>query len=266
MRKLYQLAVFALFAPLLLHAKSVSIPAGIDHTEWDVLLTKYVDAQGLVNYKGWNANKEDRGRLDRYLDQFAPEQGEKPTRNDEITSLINAYNAFTIDFILDNYPTESIRKLDDPFTERRYKIGGQMVSADDIEHDTLRPIIGWKVHSVVVCAALSCPPLMNSAFTASDWENQVAERYRVWLAREDLNSYDPGAKRVDISKIFDWYEDDFTGDHSVKKVLAEFGPAQYHTFLESGDYKIKYPTYRWGLNGQFELGRDYKHSWFGSLF
>jgi hypothetical protein len=256
------LPLFFLYAlPLL--ADPVKVPADIDHTAFDTLLQKYVDKQGLVDYAAWKKSKPDMAALDTYLAQFA--SGSQASGNEEIASLINAYNAFTLDFILDHYPTPSIRKLDDPFDGKRYLIGGRKVSADEIEHDTLRPLIGWKVHALVVCAARSCPPLYTQAFTAETWEDTMADRYKTWLARPDLNTYRPQKDRVELSKIFDWYEKDFTGPNTVKDILTRYGPPAQQTFLSSKDYKIKYLDYHWGLNDQSDLGKDYKHSIF-SIF
>jgi len=249
----------------------VEVPQGIDHSAWDQLLQKYVNENGMVDYRAWHASNEDRAKLDKYLKQFS-EKGEKSARGDErIAALINAYNAFTIDYILDNYPTESLRLLDDEFKGKHYLISGTYYSAEDIELETLRPLIGWKMHSVVVCAARSCPPLLNRAYFPDDWEEKMEERYRLWFARPDLNSYHPdrgwGSRgEVEISKIFSWHSVDFEGEVSIRDVLRRFGPPEQSDFLSKGKYRIKYKDYHWGLNDQSGLGKDYEHSIFNSLF
>lgn len=197
------------------------VPSGIDHGPWDELAQRYVDERGLVDYGTWKANSADVDALKNYLAQFAPVPETPATGDEKIAALINAYNAFTIEFILDHYPTESIRLLDDPFDGKRHTVGGQQVSVDDIEHAMLRPLIGWKVHSVVVCAARSCPPLLNRAYLPETWEAQMKERYRTWLAREDLNAFDTGRFRrtVEVSRIFSWYSEDYTGENTIEAVL-----------------------------------------------
>jgi len=249
----------------------VEVPQGIDHAPWDQLLRKYVNERGLVDYRSWHASKEDRAKLKNYLKRFS-ETGEQTAQGGErIAALINAYNAFTIDYVLDHYPTESLRLLDDEFKGKRYRISGTLYSAEDIELETLRPLIGWKMHSVVVCAARSCPPLLNRAYFPDDWETKMEERYRVWLSRPDLNSYHPdrgwGSRgEVEISKIFSWHDIDFEDDVSIRDVLRRFGPPKYADFLSRAEYRIKYKDYLWGLNDQAGLGKDYKHSIFNSLF
>ncbi len=246
---------------------TVDFPAGIDHDPWDRLVREYVDDRGLVDYARWKASDEDVQTLKGYLEQYAPASEEPATGDDKIAGLINAYNAFTIEFILDNHPTESIRALDDPFDGERHLVGGEKVSVDRIEHQALRPIIGWKVHSVVVCAARSCPPLLNRAYYAEDWEEKMEERYRVWLAREDLNRYDTGRWRntVEVSRIFRWYSEDYTGENRIENVIKRFGPEEYREFFEDG-FRVTYMDYHWGLNDQSDLGKDYRHSLIRSLF
>lgn len=101
-------------------------------------------------------------------------------------------------------------------------------SLDEIEHRSLRPRIGRKVHAVLVCAARSCPPLYNRAFIPGVLETQTEGRYRVWLAREDLNHFDPDKKYIEISKVFDWYAQDYTGHASLQNVLSTYAPV--HTW------------------------------------
>ena len=260
----------ATFAPIS-QAQLVEPPAGIDHQPWHALLQRYVDDRGLVDYATWQQSQADRKQLSGYLEQFAATDATPATGDERIASLINAYNAFTIDFILKNYPTESIRLLDDEFKGKRYRISGELWSAEDIEIETLRPLIGWKMHSVVVCAARGCPPLLNEAYFADDWEAKMEERYRIWLARPELNSYHPdrgwGSRgEVSISKIFSWHSVDFEDAVSVKDVLRRFGPETYSEFLDKAKYRIKHKDYHWGLNAQSDVGAEYKHSIFNSIF
>ena len=90
-----------------------------------------------------------------------------------------------IDWILQNYPTESIWALKDSFKARRHKVGGGTVSLNDIENSALRPEFGYRTHAVLVCAARSCPPLQRSACSSGQLEEQVDHAYRTWPSRPD---------------------------------------------------------------------------------
>ena len=245
----------------------VNFPAGVRHEAWDALLKKYVNAQGLVAYDKWKANTADLKALDDYLAQFAA-AGTPATGDDLTASAINAYNAFAIRWILENYPTESILALDKSFARKAHLIGGKKVALDDIEHGTLRPTIGYRAHAALVCCARSCPPLQRTAYTAAGVEAQITAAYTAWLAREDLNQFEAAANRVKISSIFKWFKEDFEKAGGVPKVLAQYAPAASRAFLAKGSYKIEYLPYRWGLNDQSGHGKDYSrtNAIFDSLF
>lgn len=237
--------------------KVVQVRAGIDHSAWDRLVGQYVDDAGLVAYERWKSNARDREALKTYLEQFAAKAEPAAEGNELGASLVNAYNAFTVSWILENFPTESIRALHDSFTERRHAVGGEKVSLDDIEHGTLRPKFGYKIHAVLSCASLSCPPLAARAYRSQGFEGQLDVAVRRWLARGDLNRFLPAEKKVEISEVFRWNLEDFQKAGGLKSVLARHAPEPYRDFLSKGDYEIEYLTYDWGVNDQGGRGKDY---------
>jgi hypothetical protein len=240
--------------------ENVDVRAGINHDEFDRLLKKYVNEQGLVNYGAWKQNAADVSALDEYLKQFA-EKAENPAQgNEKAASLVNAYNAFVLQWILKNYPPESIWQLKDSFGGKRNDIGGRKVALNDIEHGTLRPLIGYRAHAVLVCAARSCTPLQRFAYTADKFDEQDDTAYRAWLARDDLNKFLSSEKKVEISSIFNWFKADFDRAGSIPKILARYAPLPVREFAASGNYEIRYVPYNWGLNDQGPHGRHYSRA------
>jgi hypothetical protein len=265
MNKLWISLMISGFIPIAIkvHAQTgenVEARAGIDHSQFDRLLKKYVNERGLVNYGAWKQNASDLSALDEYLKQFAAKIDNPAQGNERAASLVNAYNAFTLRWILSNYPTESIWQLKHSFSAKRNEIGGRKVSLDDIEHGTLRPSIGYRTHSVLVCAARSCPPLQRFAYTAEKFDEQDDTAYSVWLAREDLNKFLPNEKKVEISSIFKWFKQDFDKAGGIPKILARYAPESFSEFAASGKYQIKYLPYNWGLNDQGPHGRNYNRA------
>jgi Protein of unknown function, DUF547 len=249
------LTVFFLSVPLI--CRAAEVPSGIRNDAYNRLLEKYVNALGLVAYDKWKNNAEDMKALDDYLAQFAA-SGNAARGDERHASLINAYNAFTLQWILQNYPTESIWSLKGSFKERRHRLGGTNVSLNDIENDMLRPEFGWRPHAVLVCAARSCPPLQRSAYTASAINDQVARAYRTWLGRTDLNEFLIDKNEANVSSIFKWFKGDFDQAGGVKSILAKYAPPAAKPLLEKADSKITYKSYNWGLNDQGPHGRNYK--------
>jgi len=240
--------------------ESVDVRAGINHDEYDRLLKKYVNEQGLVNYGAWKQNQADLSAFDDYLKQFAAKIDNRAQGNEKAASLANAYNAFVLRWILSNYPTESIWQLKDSFSGKRNEIGDRKVALNDIEHGTLRPLIGYRAHAVLVCAARSCPPLQRFAYTADKFEEQDDHAYRSWLSREDLNRFLPNEKKVEISSIFKWFKQDYDKAGGAAKILGRYAPAAVRDFAAGGKYETKFISYNWGLNDQGPHGRNYSRA------
>jgi hypothetical protein len=231
-------------------AAPVEVRAGIDHADWSRLLRAYVDERGLVDYAGWKSSREARAALDAYLARLAAASAPAATGNDRAASLINAYNALTVGWILDNHPMPSIRTLPDSFTAPRHTVGGRKVSLDQLEHEALRPVVGYRVHAALVCAARSCPPLLRDAYTSAGLDAQLDAAVERWLGREDLNRFDAQAGRAQLSAIFQWFADDFARAGGVAQVLKRHGPPAARALAERPDLKFEYLDYDWALNDQ----------------
>ncbi len=237
-------------------AVAATVPSGINNDSYNRLLKKYVNERGLVAYSKWKADADDMKALDVYLAQFG-ETGKAASGNEKFASLVNAYNAFVLQWILKNYPTESIWQLNDSFKAKRHKLGGEMVSLNDIENTMLRPNFGYRTHAMLVCAARSCPPLQQSAYTGDGLDDQATQAYRTWLARPDMNEFLPDKNEANISSIFKWFKKDFDHTGGVKSVLAKYAPSSARPILERQDCKLTYKSYNWGLNDQGPHGRHY---------
>jgi Protein of unknown function, DUF547 len=218
-----------------------------DNRDWATILQKYVNQEHRVDYTV--LRDRDRAMLDRYSQQLAG-PWPKMSANARKAALINAYNSLTIHWILENYPVESIWRTKKPFTEARHTVDGKRVSLDNIETE-LRAL-DPRVHSALVCAARSCPPLRREPYGGDAVDRQLDDNLREWLAMPDRNSFDEVRGVASISKIFDWYNKDFDRLGGVRSVLAKYGPP---AAAKTG--KIEYQRYRWGLNDTSDLGSRY---------
>ena len=154
---------------------------------------------------------------------------------------INAYNAFTVKLIVDNYPVASITKLDGgkPWDRKWIKIGDKTYSLNNIENDILRPQFkDARIHFAVNCAAQSCPPLLNKAWTADNLESNFEKQAKAFVNNPKFNTI--SAKNVKVSKIFDWYKADFGN-------LIDF-LNKYASTNINGNAKVEYVEYDWALN------------------
>jgi uncharacterized membrane protein YdjX (TVP38/TMEM64 family) len=243
-------------------ATRVAVTAGIDHSEWTRLVRTYVNPKGLVDYARWKNTAADMESLRKYLAAIAAPPDPEAQGNEKGATLVNAYNALTIAWILDRYPTESIQSLPKSFTAPRHRVGGRDVSLDDIEHATLRPDVGYLVHGALICAARSCPPLAREAYRADRFRSQLSYSMLRWLARPDLNAFEPAEHRARVSSIFRWNAADFEKEKGgLRGVLSLYAPDPDRAFVVEPSTRIEYLPYNWGLNDQGLHGWNYRGSW-----
>lgn len=230
-----------------------------NHGAWTGVLQKYQTDTGLVRYKQLKADvAADKAHpFTAYLDtlgKVGKSEYDGWSKPEKMAFLINAYNAFTVKLILDNYPVESIRKIGGVFTkpwdvEFFSLLGGQIKSLDPIEHKVLRPEFkDFRVHAAVNCASTSCPPLRHEAFVAARIDAQLDEQMTAWLADPSRNKFDAATGELGLSKIFDWYAKDFVEwGGGVKAVVSKFGPeAARQAYAKKGD--VDFLDYNWSLN------------------
>lgn len=240
-----------IFFLILFSINSIAQPKVPSHELWNTLLKKNVSSSGKVNYKGFVT---DSVKLNTYLKLLS---GYKPnektwTASEQKTFWINAYNAFTVKLIVDNYPVKSINEVvtkmkittkTSPWDIKFIKIGNISYSLNNIEHEKLRKAFGdARFHFVLVCAAKSCPILLNEAYTADKLEMQLEKQTKLFLNDNVKNNISSNALK--ISKIFEWYADDFK---SNKSSLIDF-INKYVAVKINPKASISYLEYSWDLN------------------
>jgi hypothetical protein len=218
--------------------------------DYTVVLQRYVDSKGLVNY----AAMQDDTTLDAFTTALATAT-EPAAPKEKMAFWINAYNALTLDLVADNYPLGSIRELDsgDPWSMRRFTVAGQSVTLNHIEHQILRPMGDPRVHAAINCASLGCPPIPPTPISGDTIDAQLEAASERWLRSNGI-AINPQEGSVLISKVFDWYGEDFITAEESKEVAATRFAATYLTeqsaFLTSGAYTTSYMSYDWVINSQ----------------
>ncbi|HKS94621.1 MAG TPA: DUF547 domain-containing protein, partial [Terriglobia bacterium] len=222
---------------------------------WDALLRQFVNAHHRVDYA--RLKREGGVRIDEYVTELGRADEQTLSSSEKKALLINAYNAFTIQWILENYPVESIWATPSPFTAARHRLGGQTVALDAIESE-LRAMGDPRIHAALVCAARSCPPLRREAYVAERLDAQLDDNVRTWLADPSLNTFDPQHARAELSSIFKWYAKDFDAyPGGLQGFLRQYAPAQVVAALGGKKFDVRFKDYNWGLNDQSELGSHY---------
>lgn len=236
-----------------------------DYQDYAQVLQTYVDDNGLVNYAGLQANREQLDRFNKSLGEVSPTTYNSWSEAEQIAFLSNAYNSFTLQSIIDQQPLkESIRDIRGVWNRRKFNIAGEEKTLDNIEHDTLRVDFNEpRIHVALVCAAISCPPLRNEPYIAEKLDAQLDEQTARFANSVHGFKLDRQDNRVYLSSIFKWYgkdfiktygvKDEFNGNDQQRAVLNYFSSKvspEDLTFLKQNDYKVKYLNYDWSLNKQ----------------
>jgi hypothetical protein len=237
-----------------------------NYSEYDRLTRKYVNAQGLVDYKGL---KSELPALKAFIDQISAVSPESHPQlfsdgGEQLRFWMTAYNAWVLYIAASEYPSKSaLWNFVGLFRNRSIKLGGRDSSLEELEHKIIRARYKEpRIHFYINCAAYSCPPLWQGAIPqGKTWDvlNQSAKRF----INDPRNvKFDPATKKLQLSKIFDWFKDDFLTYLKEKQGIAQPHIAQYlvmyldeptRSALEkttTGEISVSYFSYNKSLNEQ----------------
>ena len=84
----------------------------VDHTQWNQLLTTYIEEKDGLNLFRYGAFiSADKERLNQYLKYLQSVVVTNLNADEQFAYWIDLYNALTIKVILDHYPVESIQDI-----------------------------------------------------------------------------------------------------------------------------------------------------------
>ena len=234
---------FALFLTLLIGTLSFASERP-DHSLWTKLLQDHVSETGKVNYEGF---LEDIEPFDEYLVELREKAPMKDWSDAERKAFyINCYNAYTIKFIISKWPVSSPKDVKfsgkDMWNFRMVQVGPQKYTLQQIEDNILRRMGDPRIHFAINCGAESCPKLLNEAYVAEKLNAQLEQVTKAFIRNEKHNEIK--SKKVEISKIFEWYAKDFNeGDMTLISFLNKYSEVTIEK-----DAKVQYKEYDWSLN------------------
>lgn len=213
----------------------------VDHSAWDKLLKKYVSDDGDVNYKEFKTDVELLNNYINYLSTKIPT--ENWSKQEKLAYFINVYNANTIKLIIDYYPIKSIKDIKNPWSKNRIKIGDEDLSLSVIENKILRKMNEPRIHFAINCASVSCPILLNLAYTSKNADALLEQAANGFISNTKKNRIIE--QSIQLSKIFQWYKSDFTTNGSLFNYINHYSKVKIQP-----DASIEYLEYDWSLNEQ----------------
>ena len=208
----------------------------VSHELWNGILEQHVSLSGEVDYIGIKGD----GRFQDYLTLVSsvhPDDGW--SKGEQLAYWINVYNAFTIAKVLAHWPLNSIKDIDGVWDDEFIIIEKATYSLNGIEHDIIRARFkDARIHFALNCAAISCPPLWNRAFSAKGLDSELEARTRRFIAKDDRNRISEDS--IELSRIFEWYAEDFG---NVREYISRYSEASI-----DDSQSIRYLEYDWTLN------------------
>lgn len=257
MRKL--LAALTLFA-----AFAHSGEASFSYADWNAVLEAHVDERGTVDYASLAAAPE---RLDRFLAEVQRTSPEKepalfPSREDRLAYYVNAYNAWVIRGVLARGPEkDSVWKGGlvsgySFFVGMDIVLGGEKTNLKKLEDKTIRSLFADpRIHAALNCASRGCPRLPRRAFEPLTLDAQLDTAMREFVSEERNVSLDAPARRVTLSKIFDWFSGDFLGFEKKQGNVGSNLIDYVNRYRAAGaavprDWSVRFADYDKRLNGR----------------
>ncbi|CAM1345247.1 DUF547 domain-containing protein [Tenacibaculum amylolyticum] len=237
--------------------------------KYNLLLKENVDSDGKINYE---SIKKDSSNLHSYLTYLANTSPDS-TWNDDMKKAfwLNAYNAYTIKIIVDNYPPKNLSVEKEKtgseghnvgFTITNVKmpsimyiqkegkdawnipfanVGGKIYTLNQIEHGIIRKKFSdGRIHAGLNAASISGPTFVNYAFTQENINESLESLIKSFINDSSKNKISKDA--VVLSKVFEWYPEDF----NMGDILMFIN--KYSNVEVAPDASVKFLEYNWDLN------------------
>jgi hypothetical protein len=240
-------------------------------------LGKYVDQQGMVDYRALSRKKLEVAEL---LDKFKVlnrNDFNSWSKDEKLAFWINGYNLEFIKIILSNYPIEStrvlrifwppnsIRHIKGIWDENKFIIMEEEFTLREIETRFLfKEFVEPRVIFAIYYGSASGPPLRNEGYCGANLSAQLDDQVKKFLASGQAFKIDRENQKVLLSSIFSptWYGRQFIGNYStdmkfkqqtpevraVLNFLTKYISPQEVSFLETGNYTVEFMRYDWTLN------------------
>jgi len=215
-------------------------------TLYGTLLRDVVTADGLVRYDLLRVPRRSTS-LNAVVDSIA--NADLPTaKYDKLALLCNAYNANVLKKVIDAQKDGDFTTVINEegfFSTDIITVAGTPMTLNELENDHIRPLNDPRIHGALVCAAISCPPLRAEPFTRDRLDAQFDDQCSRWI--NDASKHRIVGSTIEVSRIFEWYKDDFPDLRGFMRKYAKVG-TPFARALRDQSYELSYASYDWTLN------------------
>lgn len=235
-------------------------------SDYDRLLRRFVDTEGrgLVDYRGLRRERLELDRVLAFVAQAGPSSRPElyPTENHRKAFFIAAYNASVWRNVIDRAPRSDIGAVRlSFFYSTRYVIDGAEINLKDLEDQRVRAAFhDARLHFALNCASAGCPRLPNEAFTPERLDAQLEREARRFCNEARNVRVDTAARRVVLSKIFEWYAQDFAETERSRGRADGDRITFINRYRAEGDqvprgYTVEFVDYDWTINARRPAGQ-----------
>ncbi len=235
--------------------KDLISPANFDHQPWSDLLQKYVDDDGLVNYKSWKNNQTDLQKLTDYLESLSRVDANATISNDDdLAFWLNAYNALTVQAILRIYPIESVRRHANPlgfniWNHYKIMVDARAYSLSDLMDGPLATSVDNRTRFGIVQGSVSCPKLARQAYFGCKVNAQLTDVVRRFFS-DPRNIRVENEQRIHLSPVVRQVLNNLQGDTQQKLTQLSGIVPEHEAARLIQTAEICWFRHNWSLNQQ----------------
>jgi Protein of unknown function, DUF547 len=240
-------------------------------------LKKYVNQDGMVDYKALSRKKMEMGKLLEQFRKLDRNEYSSWSKDDKLAFWINGYNLNLLKIIVDNYPIESnrmlrlfwppnsIRHIKGVWDEHKFIIMNEEFTLQEIDQRFLQKEFGEPLAFLAISyASVSGTPLRNEAYRGRNLSAQFDDQVKKFIAGQYGFKIDRENQKVYLSSIFNstWYGSQFIAKYgtdlkfkqqepavrAVLSFLTKYVSPQDVDYLETGNYTVEFLRYDWTLN------------------
>lgn len=240
-------------------------------------LKKYVNQDGLVDYKALSHKKMEMGKLLEQFKKLDRNEYNSWSKDDKLAFWINGYNLNFLKIIVDNYPIESnrmlrlfwppnsIRHIKGIWDEHKFIIMDEEFTLQEIDQRFLQKEFGEPLAFFAISyASVSGTPLRNEAYCGRNLSTQFDDQVKKFLAGQHAFKIDRENQKVYLSSILNstWYGNQFIAKYgtdlkfkqqeptvrAILNFLTKYVSPQDVDYLETGNYTVEFLRYDWTLN------------------
>jgi hypothetical protein len=249
------------------------------HDKCAVIFKNYVDERGMVDYKTLRRKRLELKALVRQFNKLDPKEYKSWTKEDKIAFWINVYNLNKLDVVTDNYPitpatrfhvlyywgSSSIRHIESQIARHKFLVMDEEFTFAEIERRFFRKEFDDpRIFFAITGACVSSPPLRNEPYFGSKLDEQLEDQAKKFISNPIAFRIDRENGKVYLSAIFQIssyggefvkkyaidkkFKDQSTATRAVLNFISNYISRQDVSYLEVGNYTVKFMSYDWTIN------------------